>query len=336
MENSKKNRKEKWIILGLLLLLLLMFVVGILGGTVSVSLQEMLMAFGQPEASKAGRILFYVRLPRAVGAVVAGAALAVAGAIIQTILNNPLASPNIIGVNAGSGFAVILCGVLFPKLYYMLPVAAFLGAFLTVLFVYYLGRKAGFSKITLVLAGVAINSMLSGATDFIFTIRESSLISGNAFKIGGLQGIDTKVLAYASVAAGVTFLFVMLFHNELEVFSLGEEKAMTLGLPIGFYRFLFLALAAALAGAAVSFAGLLGFVGLMVPHVARKMVGGECKYFLAASALLGALLLSVCDYAARILFRPYELSVGILLSLLGAPFFLWLLCRKKEVRNGGK
>ncbi len=333
MEISKNIKQIKFKIGIFTALLILMILIGVLGGAVQISLLDMVEAITSQGMTKAGRILLYVRLPRVAGAVLAGAALAVAGAIIQTILNNPLAGPNIIGVNAGSGFAVVLCGFLFPTAYAALPAAAFIGAFISVLFVYNLGKKAGFSKITLVLAGVALNSILHGVSDAIFIVSEESLISSNAFKIGGLQGIDVTVLKYAGMIIGLSLLLTMLFHNELEVFSLSEDKAHTLGLPVSFYRFFFLALAAALAGSAVSFSGLIGFVGLMVPHMARGLVGGECRYLLPASAILGALLLVSCDYAARTWFAPYELPVGIILSLLGAPFFLWLLCRKKGGRN---
>lgn len=346
MENNKKknsrnnhikydnnNRRVHLKIIGLAALLILMTAIGLTGGAVKLSLVDFTEVFTGNELTKAGRILLYVRMPRVAGGIIAGAGLAAAGAIIQTILNNPLAGPNIIGVNAGSGFAVTLCGVLFPAAYAAIPLAAFSGAFLTVLFVYYLGRKTGTSKITLVLAGVAVNSLLNSGSDAIHTLNEASLIASSAFRIGGLAGVNTTVLKYAGVAAFISFVLVLLLHNELELFSLGEEKAGTLGLPVSFYRFLFLALAAALAGAAVSFAGLLGFVGLIVPHIARILVGGECRYYLAASALSGALLLLFCDYIARTWFAPYELPVGIILSLIGAPFFLWLLCGRK---GGGR
>lgn len=310
-------------------LLFVVTIISILGGAVRLTFSDFAETFLTGGLTKAGRILLYVRLPRVAGGIIAGMALAVSGAVIQTVLNNPLAGPNIIGVNAGSGFAVVLCGALFPAAYAALPLVAFAGAFVTVLFVYYLGKKTGSSKITLVLAGVAINSLLNGASDVVYTVSESSLAASSAFKIGGLQGVTPQVLNYAGVVVAFSFLLVMLLNNELEVLSLGEEQARALGLSVSVYRFLFLALAAALAGAAVSFAGLLGFVGLIVPHIARMLVGGECKYLLPASALLGAALLTACDYIARTWFAPYELPVGILLSLLGAPFFLWLLCRKK-------
>lgn len=191
-------------------------------------------------------------------------------------------------MNADSGFAVILCGVLLPGRFAMLPFAAFTGAFVTVLSVYFLGRRTGSSKITLVLAGVAVNSLLNSATDVIYTLSEESLLAGSSFKIGGLSGIRISSLQCASVIVAVSIAVLLLLHNELEVFSLGEEKAKTLGLPVPFYRFLFLALAAALSGAAVSFAGLLGFAGLLVPHMARLIAGEECRYLFPFSALLGA------------------------------------------------
>lgn len=311
-------------------LLILMALVGLGSGAVKLSPQDFTGLFMEEELTKSGRILLYVRLPRVAGAIVAGVGLSVAGAVIQTILNNPLAGPNIIGVNAGAGFAVVLCGILLPGAYGILPLAAFIGAFGTVLFVYYLGKKTGSSKITLVLAGVAINSLLNSASDAVNAFSESSLIASNAFKIGGLSGINTNVLKYAAIAVVIAVVLVFLLHNELEVLSLGEDKAKTLGLPIGFYRFVFLALAAVLAGASVSFVGLLGFVGLIVPHIARLLVGEECKYYILASAILGALFLLTCDYIARTWFAPYELPTGIILSFIGAPFFLWLLIRRKR------
>lgn len=333
MEN---NKRTKWIHLKLAVLsclLVVLVIAGVMGGAVRISFEEFTGIFTDQELTNAGRILLFVRLPRVAGAVVAGMGLAVAGAIIQIVLNNPLAGPNIIGVNAGSGLAVVLCAVLLPGSIGMLPFAAFGGAFATVIFVYYLGRKTGSSKITLVLAGVAINSLLNSATDFIYTISEESLIAGNLFQIGGLNGIQIPVLKCAAVVVILSLFTVLLFHNELEIFSLGEERARTLGLSVSFYRFLFLGLAAALAGAAVSFAGLLGFLGLIVPHMARLLVGEECIYYIPASGLLGAALLLCCDYIARIWFAPFELPVGIVLSFVGAPYFMWLLYRNRGKKN---
>ncbi len=321
-----KNNRSRSIVIILTLLLVAAVGLGLFCGAAPVTGRDILLLL-KGEINGSGRILLYVRLPRVAGAVIAGMGLAAAGAVIQVILNNPLAGPNIIGVNAGAGFAVVLCSAVFPASYAWLPFASFAGAFLTVLLVYYIGKRTGASKITLVLSGVAVNSFLNGATDAVYTFSEESLFASNAFKIGGLAGINLSVLRTAGIVVVVVVLLLLLFHNELEVFGLGEETAHTLGLPVGVYRFFFLLLAAVSAGAAVSFAGLLGFIGLLVPHMARRVTGGESKEYLLVSVLLGALLLTLCDTAARTVFAPYEIPVGILLSLLGAPFFLWLLFR---------
>lgn len=331
-----RNKKNRYILAALFLLLLLAVTAGVLTGAASITLRDMVEMLQGGELNGRGRIMAYVRLPRVAGAVVAGMGLAASGAVIQIILNNPLAGPNIIGVNAGAGFAVVLCGALFPASYSILPFAAFLGAFLTVLLVYELGRRTGASKITLVLSGVAVNSFLNGLTDAVHTWKEESLLASSVFKIGGLSGINLNVLKMAGLVVAAAVILLLVFHNELEVFGLGEETAHTLGLPVGFYRFFFLFLAAMAAGAAVSFAGLLGFVGLLVPHIARRLVGEETRDYLLASVLLGALFLTVCDTAARTLFAPYEIPVGIILSLLGAPFFLWILFRSGVRRGAGK
>ena len=239
MERNKKNRRASRRLVLMGSLLAAVCVVSVLGGAVKISIGDVFaLGSGEP-LTGAGRILLYVRLPRIAGALIAGIGLAGAGAVIQTILENPLAGPNIIGVNAGAGFAVTLCGALFPGLYAALPMAAFLGALLTVLFVYFLGKRTGSSKMTLVLSGVAVNSLFNGASDAVYTFREASLLSSNAFKIGGLGGLNIKVLGYAAIAVLAAMLLLLLFVNELEVFALGEETATALGLPVGFYRFFY-------------------------------------------------------------------------------------------------
>ncbi len=331
MEKIRANRTK--LILGLLAAAFLLFLVSVKLGAVNIPLSQIVEILFHGQQSPQQRILLYVRIPRTFAAALAGMGLAVSGAVIQTVLGNSLAGPNIIGVNAGAGFAVVLCGSLVPGLYGMLPLAAFVGAFITVIFVYFLARYTGSSKITLVLSGVAVNSLLNAATDTIYTFDADSLVRSSGFRIGGLSGVNTSVLVPAGIAIVIAVVVTASLHNEMEILSLGDASAKTLGLPVTAFRFLFLALAAVLAGASVSFAGLLGFVGLIVPHMARMLVGDECNYFIITSALLGALLVMVCDLAARMVFAPYELPVGIVLSFIGAPFFIWLLIHQR--RRGG-
>ena len=183
------------------------------------------------------------------------------------------------------------------------------------------------------LAGVAISSMLSAAIDAVSILFPEAALGAGSFMVGRLSGVTVaalKVPALLSLLAGAG-AFAMSY--ELDLLTLGDEVAQSLGLSARAARNLLLTLAAVLCGAAVSFAGLVGFVGLLVPHAARFLVGGEHKYLLAASLFLGAALVTVCDLAARVLFVPFELPVGILLSLMGGPFFLWLLFRQRGGRR---
>lgn len=287
--------------------------------------------FGQGEAS-AVAIARYVRAPRTLAAVLCGAGLAVGGAVIQGVLGNPLAGPNIIGVNAGAGFFAILVSAAAPEVYGLVPLAAFVGALAACFLVYGLARRTGASRITLVLAGVAVSSMLSAGIDAVATLAPDAAVGANSFLVGGLSGVTLQrlVLPGALIAAGLLAAFAL--HTELDILSLGDDVARSVGLAAAPVRCLLLGAAAVLCGASVSFAGLVGFVGLIVPHAARFLVGGESRVLLPASALLGAALVAGCDTLARVLFAPFELPVGILLSLLGGPFFLWLLFRQRGGR----
>lgn len=277
-------------------------------------------------------IVRHVRLPRTAAALVCGAGFAVGGVVIQGVLGNPLAGPNIIGVNAGAGFAAILVSALFPTAFSAVPLAAFAGALAACFLVYGLARRTGASRITLVLAGVAVSSMLSAGIDAVATVFPDAAVGSNAFLVGGLAGVTLKRLALPALLIALAGLAAFALHFELDLLSLGDDVAQSVGVSTKAARRALLALAAVLCGASVSFAGLIGFVGLIVPHAARFLVGAESKRLLPASALLGAALVTGCDVLARVLFAPYELPVGILLSLLGGPFFLWLLFRQRGGR----
>lgn len=299
-------------------------------GAAPLSLKELFNVLLGGGDSTATAILLYVRVPRTVGCLLAGAALAVSGAIIQTVLANPLAAPNIIGVNSGAGLGVALCCAVLPTAFTAVPVAAFLGAFAGVLIVLFIAEKVGASRMTLVLAGMAISSMFSAGIDAVLTVFPDSLIGYSDFRIGGLANVSMERVAPAAWVILVCLAIALALANEMDVLALGSDTAQSLGLKVRQVRVILLALAAALAGAAVSFAGLLGFVGLLTPHMVRRLLGGESRRMVAGCALGGAALLTLCDVGARTLFAPYELPVGIVLSLAGGPFFLWLLFRRKE------
>lgn len=277
-------------------------------------------------------ILFELRLPRVGGALLAGAGLAVCGLLLQTVTGNDLCSPNIIGVNAGAGLAVMVILCLFPMAFRLLPLAAFVGALATTLTVLGISASAGghSTKTTVVLAGVAVGALLNAGISFLSSLYPDALASYTAFSVGGFSGVyaDDLPLPGLLILAGI--LVAWCLSPRLNLLCLGDELARSLGVRVQALRLLCLILASALCAAVVTFAGLLGFVGLVVPHITRRLVGHDLRILVPAGALLGALLTVVADLAGRTLFSPAELPAGILLSALGAPFFLFLLFKRRR------
>ncbi|MBE6950945.1 MAG: iron ABC transporter permease [Ruminococcaceae bacterium] len=282
----------------------------------------------------AGRIFWYARFPRTMACLLAGAALSAAGCVIQNVLANPLASPNIIGVNAGAGLAVTVCCAFGAVSGWIIAGAAFGGAFAAVLLVSLAAKMVGASRTTVILAGVAVNAFLGAVSDAVTNLVPDAAVLSSDFRVGGFGGVVSARLIPAGVLIVLALGAVFALHNELEILSLGEDTARSLGMNAARMRTLFLALAALLCGAAVSFAGLLGFVGLIVPHAVRRFAGNECRRLLPLCALWGGAFVTVCDLMARLLFRPQELPVGILLSALGGPFFLYILSKRGGRSDG--
>lgn len=309
--------------------------VGVCAGAVWVSPTELVSDLLTEGLSQNERVILYIRLPRIAATILAGSALAVSGAIIQAVLANPLAAPNIIGVNAGAGLFTVSCIAIVPAAVNLLPAAAFLGALLAVLMVFGIAKKTGASRMTIILTGVGVSSLLNAITDTVTTLYPDSLLGIAAFKTGGVAGITLHSLFPAWICIAVGILAALILSHDLDILSLGENTARSLGMNVGVIRFVFLAIAALLAGAAVSFAGLIGFVGLVVPHIARKIAGSsENTAVLPVCALIGGAFLTLCDVLARTVFAPYELPLGIVVSYIGVPFFIWLLMRKKGGRHG--
>ena len=298
-------------------------------GTANLSLAQLWQAVLRGPTYNDGWIFWYSRFPRTVGCLLSGAALAVSGAVIQAVLNNKLASPSIIGVNAGAGLAVTFCCSFGFLSGWAIAGSAFAGALLAVMAVMFVSKKTGASRSTVILSGVAINSFLNAVSEGIVVLfPDVGMLSGD-FRVGGFSSINHNRLIPAGILILLSLLLLLSLCSELDVLSLGEETAQGLGMNVKRTRMIFLLLAAMLAGASVSFAGLLGFVGLIVPHGARKLVGSESRALLPLCALGGAGFVCGCDLAARMIFAPYELPVGILMAVLGGPFFLLLLAKRK-------
>ena len=276
------------------------------------------------------RIVMYSRLPGVLGALLAGSALSVSGAILQSVLQNPLASPNIIGVNSGAGLMVLLCSAFFPAMDALLPFAAFLGALATAMLIFALAMGPGVSRITLVLTGIAMSSILGAGMNCIMILYPDAYIGASTFLVGGLSGLTIQGLRFPAIYILIGLILAMLMRRDMNIIALGTDTAKTLGMSVNRTRFLLIFTAAILAGAAVSFAGLIGFVGLVVPHAIRFLIGNDNRYLVPASAFGGAAFVILCDLVSRMAFAPYVLPVGILLSFIGGPFFIYLIIRNRR------
>ncbi len=311
------------------LLLVVSALLGITLGTTSLSISEIVESFKNGFSTAGGKIFLYVRLPRTAASLICGSALAVSGAVIQGVIANRLASPSIIGVNSGAGLAVTLCTALGIYGGLRLSLFAFLGAFTAVMAVSLLARRIGASRGTLILLGVAVNSFLNALSDSVVTFIPEVGVMSNDFKVGEFSSVTYSRLLPATVLISLSIIILFTLTNELDVLTLGEDNARSLGMNTSLMRTLFLMLAAVLAGCAVSLAGLLSFVGLIVPHAVRRVAGSKASRLLPLSAIFGGAFVCLCDTGARTLFSPYEIPVGIIMAFLGAPFFVFILIKGK-------
>ena len=321
-------------ILLLALLLLVSFTLSILFGSVPISIADIFRCLIPGKADPTIHILITtVRIPRSLGGLFAGIGLSCAGVLLQTVMNNALASPATIGVNSGSGFGAMLAMMLFPHSIFLLPLSAFAGALLTSLAVFMLAYLADSSRTTIILAGITISSFLNAGINTIKILDTELSVNLTSFLVGSLSGLTLKRLFLPCTLILAAFFLSACLGRSLNVLGLGDDIAHSLGLNVPLARLLLLTLASLLAGCVVSYAGLLSFVGLVVPHICRLLFGNDARLLLPCSALLGGSFVLCCDLLGRILFRPFELPAGIIMAFIGGPFFLYMLLKKKGGRR---
>lgn len=289
---------------------------------------------GSPLTPEQAAVFWYIRMPRILVALLSGAALAAAGAVMQGVFSNPLADPGIIGVSSGSSFGAVICiffGFTSLSMYYM-PAFALLGAAAAVLCAVGLTLHDGkIPPMSLLLAGVAISILLGALTNGLLTfMNEYRLREFLFWMVGGLdyRRWEHVALAAGPVLAGITVLSLLGRH--LNVLSLGEDEARSMGMNIMLYRLIFLFGASLITASAVCVSGMIGFVGLIVPHITRLTIGPDHRLLIPCSALTGAVFLLLCDTLGRIIAPPIEIRVGIMTALLGAPYFLILIRRMRK------
>ncbi|SDX48466.1 FecCD family ABC transporter permease [Salimicrobium album] len=322
---KKSNRKIIITVLAGLLLLTASVYFSLSIGAYTVSISDLIGGVTGGSSTEAAEVVRTLRLPRALVAVLIGAGLAVAGAIMQAMTNNPLASPQIFGVNAGGSLLVVLAVVLFPdfspsEIVYF----AFIGAALGGGLVFFTASSGGMTPVKLALAGITIHMFLTSLIESVVIFNETSTEDVLFWLAGGVDGTDWGDVQLLLVWVGSGLAAAMLLSPSFTIMSLGEEVARGLGQRVVWMRMAASLIVVLLAGAAVSIAGPIGFVGLIIPHIARKLVGTDYKIVLPVCALFGGILLSVSDVLSRFIAFPAESPVGIVTALIGAPFFLYL------------
>ena len=324
-----QNRRSSLLVLYLLgiIFILISSLLSLAVGSTDVSLFDILSSSASSDTAR--KVLLYVRLPRTIAALICGASLSASGAIIQGVLANDLASPSIIGVNSGAAVAVTICCAFGMLGGWQISLFSFIGAFATALVVSLASKRMRASRGSVILMGVAINSILGALQDSILTFVPNISIISADFKVGDFSSVaynrlfPALILGIGAIAAAISL------SHMLDVLTLGDDSARGLGMNTGLVRALFLMIASLLAGISVSIAGLISFVGLIVPHLIRRLGINRSEHLLPLCALYGGGFVALCDMLARSLFSPYELPVGILIAFIGAPIFLLVLFRRK-------
>ena len=316
----------------LLGLLALEMLAAVLVGPTAIAPWAVLSALGHPNSTSViAAIVWQVRLPRIVGAAFVGAALGLSGAILQALLRNPLADPYLIGTSAGAGLGATVAEIAVPQLGLM-PLGAFVGAALAVLAASSASRMRGAGSVTIVLVGYALSVVLGAVTSLLLAFDHAALLSVYFWFLGGLGGVTWLQILTLAAVIGPGLGVGVYYRRELDALAMGEAQAYYLGVDVQRTRIVLLMLAGLTTAVAVAASGLIGFVGLVAPHVARRLFGASHNRSLVASAAGGAGFLVLADTVARSL--PFgEVPVGIITALIGGPFFIWLILRTDRRRS---
>ena len=333
--NTASHRRFRVVLItlfGVLCVVTALVCVGI--GTIHFSLREIVRGLFVADDSTSRLLIWHLRFPRILCGGLVGVCLSLSGCILQGVMRNTMASPSTIGVTGGASFIGYITLVVFPNFSHLLPIGSIAGAFVTTMLIYALAYQKGVSPVKMILSGMAVSALFGAFNDMIKTFFADSLGNASGFLVGGLNGTGWPHFGMIAPYAMCGVLLCFLLPSKMNILMLGDETANSLGLRTERFRFFLIAISSLLSGAAISVAGLISFVGLVVPHIARLLVGSDYKYLFPASAFLGFTLVVACDTIGRVIMPPGEIPVSIILSFIGAPFFLYLL-RTRETGGEG-
>lgn len=316
------------------LLFLMAIVAGVMHGPTPIPLSTVLSRLVDPTASINSIIIWDIRLPRVLAAALVGGGLAVAGAVMQALLKNPLADPYIVGASAGAGLGAILAQEFLPLFGLMAP-GAFVGAIFAVFLSFLLSRGRGTnSMLTLILAGYAVGVILTSVATFLMLLNRQDLSTIFAWEVGGIHGMTWTHLFVSVILVAVSLMVIWPMAPDMNALLLGEEQAHHLGVPVRRVQFILLFAASLLTAAAVYLSGLIGFVGLVIPHVVRRLNGPNHRQLLPLSFIIGATFLTLADILAETMPVIGAIPVGLVTAFLGGPYFLYLLVRQNRAHTG--
>lgn len=312
-------------------LITLVFAVVAIGlGSVRIPITEILQTITGTSANDEYRtIIFDIRMPRVLLALIIGANIAISGALLQAVMGNPLADPGLTGVTSGAAVFVLLIMLAAPEYTGFIPIAAFVGGVIAATIVYALAwQKKGLSPVTIILSGVAVNALAGGAIGYLSIIYSDRLPAAVQWMNGSLAAKGNNALLMILPYAIIGWIASIFAIRKANVIRMGDQVAANLGEKVMRIRILLSLIAVFLAAISVATIGMIGFVGLIVPHMARFLVGSDYKYLLPMSMALGALVLLIADTGGRTLFAPLEIPAGILMAVIGGPYFLYLMRKR--------
>lgn len=324
------NSKKICMILTTVFVLCFTILISLRIGSIDISFKELIDGMFLSKQSNNFLIIRDLRMPRVLSAVLIGGNLAVAGALLQTTMKNPLADPGIIGISSGASLGAIAVMVIFTDLIKYKIIIAFIGGIIAACLVYLIGEDKGFSPVRIILAGVCVNSILNALSSMVTVFNSAGVSSIQTWLLGSLVNVtwnDFKILALYTIVGIALCLLVI---KSCDLMGLGDKTAQSLGLNVNRVRVMITFVAVFLTSISTGVGGVISFVGLVIPHICRFLIGSSHKFLIPFSYVMGGFLLLVADTISRNIFRPYEIPVGVTMCLIGGPFFIYILRRSKR------
>jgi iron complex transport system permease protein len=325
-----KTSRSRIVVIVTVILALVAAIIAIGLGSVFIPISDILSTiFGSSSKAVNATIIWDIRLPRVLLAMIIGANIAISGALLQAVMGNPLADPGLTGVTSGAAACVLVIMLAAPQYTQFIPIAAFVGGLIAAGIVYALAwRRTGISPVTIILSGVAVNALCGGVIGLLTIMYSDRLPAAVQWLNGSLAAKGNNALMMVLPYAIAGWILSFFAIRKANIIRLGDQVASNLGENVNRIRILLSLLAVFLAAISVAAIGMIGFVGLVVPHMARMLVGSDYKYLLPMSMALGALVLLIADTGGRTLFAPLDIPSGILMAVIGGPYFLYLMRKK--------